>query len=282
VLLLIELYARFREPEVAKLFPEIGRWYLSQGVKQPDGSVSYNGGVGLGFHAADTPGNNWSPNFELGTAGAAYVLARLYEVTGDASYLEAAKGSAAYLEHIAIPQKKGSLIPYWVSTDQEPIFYLGNCHGPAGSARLFYKLYDLTGDRHYFDRIVSLVDGLESLGAPERQSAGFWNNYSICCGNAALVQFFLGLYQADGDARWHDLAIRAGNVLFGEREDHPDQSSSWTIAFERIHPDVFSDDYTYNNGAAGIGCVLLQLYLNESNQFDWRRLPDDPFPTKSK
>lgn len=277
-LFLIELYERFHDETIPELLDEVGKWYVSQGELQPDGAISLNGGVGLGFNQADTPGNRWSPNFELGTAGAAYALARIAEVTGKQEYLDTAKKCAQYLESIAVRQDKGYLIPYWVNTAESPIFYLGNCHGPAGTSKLFYQLYKQTGDRHFFEQIVQLVDGIESMGAPERQSAGFWNNYSICCGNAALVQFFLALYQADGDLRWRELAVRAGNVLFGEREDSEDGSTSWTIAFERIRPDVFSTDYTYNNGAAGIGCVLLQLYLNETGQFAWRRLPDDPYP----
>ena len=35
--------------------------------------------------------------------------------------------------------------------DGEDLFYLGWCHGPVGTARLFYRLHQATGDRQWRD-----------------------------------------------------------------------------------------------------------------------------------
>ena len=54
----------------------------------------------------------------------------------------------------------------------------------------------------------------------------------------------------------------------------------WPIAFERIHPDRYSRRIDYYEGAAGIASALLQIYLDETGNFRWSRLPDDPFPER--
>lgn len=276
VLFLIEMAERFNDEAALRMVKGCGQWYLANGKRHANGGLELNGG--LGYNGVDIRGAFGSPNFELGTSGAAYVLTRIYELTKEEQYLNAAKAAAFYLVTVGVKQKKGFLIPYRVNDGQQPIFYLSNCHGPAGSSKLFYKLYKLTNDEYYLEKIVELVDGMEAVGAPQRQSVGFWNNYSMCCGHAGLVQFFVGLYRADHEERWRELAVRSGNVLLGERELWDDGSASWTMAFERIHPELLTAEFGYTNGAAGIACALLQLYLEETDQFHWRRMPDDPYP----
>lgn len=271
---------RFGDETALKLVRGCGRWYLANGKRHANGGLELNGG--LGYNGVDIRGNFGSPNFELGTAGAAYVLTRIYELTKEERYLNAAKAAAFYLVTIGVKQKKGFLIPYRVNDGERPVFYLSNCHGPAGSSKLFYKLYKLTNDEYYYEKIKELVDGMEAVGAPQRQSVGFWNNYSICCGHAGLVQFFVGLYETDHDERWRELAVRSGNVLLGEREVSEHGDARWTMAFERIHPEALTAEFGYVNGAAGIAVALLQLYLEETGQFHWRRMPDDPYPEEQK
>jgi lantibiotic modifying enzyme len=123
-----------------------------------------------------------------------------------------------------------------------------------------------------------MIDGIESVGAPERQSVGFWNTQCFCCGHAGLVQFFVGLYQGLGDKRYLDLARRTAAVILGEKEDNADGTTQWPMAFWRIKPDFLTVDLGYYDGQAGIASALLQLYLCETGHFHWNRLIDDPFP----
>ena len=192
---------------------------------------------------------------------------------------------ALRLEEVRVPQEKGSAITYRIYDDgaiekegDRTVFYLGLCHGPAGTGRFYYELAKNTGDDVYRKILVDLVDGLEALGAPERQSPGFWNTVNYCCGHAGLVHFFIGLYLADHDERWRDLAVRAGDVLLGSEEIQADGSSDWPIAFNRVDPDDFTRPLGYYDGAAGIAAVLLELYLLGKDEFVWPRFGDDPFP----
>jgi lantibiotic modifying enzyme len=276
ILLLLQQYQLSPSEELNQLIRSAGHHYLKAGKKRIGEGIVYNGFDGL------APIN--LPNFEFGTSGSGYLLTLLYQFTGEETYLDAAKGCAQYLDSLKVKQTKGYLLPHDVNgTDgPQPVFYLSSCHGPAGTAKLYYQLYRITGEDKWLQEISQLVDGLESTGAPERQSAGLWNNVCLCCGHAGLVQFFVGLYQSDGNPRWRDLAVRTASVLLGEKEDLGDGAANWPLAWERIKPDNITTPLGYYDGAAGIGGALLQIYLSENGQFQWNRLIDDPFPATSQ
>ena len=287
------------DPRLDELIRGSGRKILSTGERTDKGGLILNGTKKFRDYS--------TPNFELGTSGAAYALTQLYRYTGDEDYLQAAQDAVRYLDEVSIPQQRGFLIPVRIGPDgtpfkgngdlladagdddpekgelagdyTEPIYYLGACHGPAGTGRLWYELYQLTGRQEYLDRIKGNIDGFESLGAPELQSAGLWSVY-YCCGHASLAQFFVGLYQRLGDERWHDLAIRTGNVLLGSAEKVDDDTVDWPVAFLRLWPSREARGLGYYDGAAGIIVALLQLYASETGGFQADRLVDDPLPSE--
>lgn len=277
LLFLIQLYGVSPDETLKTVIGKAGEHLLKVGVRTANGGLDFKVFTGVQPFT--------EPDFELGAAGTGYVLNRLYEFTGDARYLDAAKDVALRLEEVRVPQAKGSAITYRIYDDgsiekegDRTVFYLGLCHGPAGTGRFYYELAKNTGDDSYRKTLVDLIDGLEALGAPERQSPGFWNTVNYCCGHAGLVHFFIGLYLADHDERWKELAVRAGNVLLGSEEIQADGSSDWPIAFTRVEPDDFTRPLGYYDGAAGIAAVLLELYLLGKDEFTWPRFGDDPFP----
>lgn len=284
LLFLLKYESLFREKKLNEAIRSAGEWFLSRQIPMEDGRVRYAG--------LECVWEGVKPNFEVGTAGSGFMLARLYEFTGDRRFLETAEKCAAFLHQCRIPQAKGYLIPFRmeqtpdsaevICPEKEPLCYLGTCSGPAGTCRFFYLLYRLTGKAAYLKEIYDLVDGMEACGAPERQSAGLWNNVNFCCGHAGILQFFLALYQDRGEKHLRELAIRTANVILGEKEELPDGAVRWRIAQERIRPDVFSTPLGYYMGTAGIASALLQLYLSETGKFHWKRLPDDPFPEEGE
>lgn len=276
ILLLMQQYQLFANEDTKQLILSAAHRFLKQGERKDDGGLEFNGCKDIGTVS-------W-PNYEFGTAGSGYLLTLLYEFTGDESYLQAAKDCTIYMKTIQVKQKKGYLVPHDVygPEGEEPIFFLSSCHGPGGNAKLYYKLYRITGEQKWLDEINAMIDGIESVGAPEKQSIGFWNTQCFCCGHAGLVQFFIGLYQGLGDDRYLNLARRAAAVILGEKEDEEDGSSKWSMAFWRIKPDFLTVDLGYYDGQAGIASALLQIYLTETNHFHWNRLIDDPFPQQQK
>lgn len=225
------------------------------------------------------PNQTRVPNFECGTAGVGYVLAVAYEVSKDEKYLEAAKEAVKHLKAIAVKQGEGYLIPWHDNKDEEIIFYVSTCHGPAGTSRLFYQLYKTTGDKQYLDEIASLYAGLRHLGVPEKQSVGYWNTVGICCGGAGVAQFLINYNIVSGRDDVKDLAAETGSILLGQYEKQS-KGVAWPLAFERVKPQNLSRGISYAAGASGVGAALIQLYLFFENKYSWIRLFDDPYPAK--
>lgn len=257
--------------ELTKLITRSCDYILSNGIWHADGGLETDH-LKVAFKKGE-------PNFEFGTAGVGYLFAKAYEVTGRAEYLEAAKASGIYLKSIAVRQKKGYLIPYKPAVYGD-LFYLGNCHGPVGTAKLFYELYNITHEKDYLGEVKALCDGAMSLGAPFAQSAGFWNTTCVCCGPAGYVPLFAGLYYETGDDRWKNLAHEVGEVLVGtEKVDLSEDGTAgfWQIAFDRTKPDELSTPAGYFTGAAGIAVSLLQVYCMEKGNIHTGALIDDPY-----
>jgi hypothetical protein len=217
------------------------------------------------------------PGFEVGTAGAGYVLARLFEVSGNKEFLEAANGGAKHLEAIALRKDGGSLIPYQIPENAD-VFFMGQCHGVAGISRLYYKLYKLTGNTGYWKFIEEMLTGMLNTGAPENHSKGYWNTYTQCCGTSAILHFSLGFWAETGEERFLALANRCGRHILGAATPSDGPELMWYQSFRRIKPDFITLDTGYCNGAAGIGAALLELHQANNANYYIARLPDDPFP----
>lgn len=280
-LFLIDAYDKLQldDDALRRTIIDAGNRILSTGLDDGKG--------GVWFDIFDGIEDFIEPGFELGSAGVGFLLVRLYDFTADQRYLDAAKRVDAYLERLYVPQTKGALLPYRFDRNGNPltengevVYYLGICHGPAGTARFYYALAQVTGDEAYREKVVRLVDGLEAQGAPEHQTTGLWNSVNYCCGHAGLVHFFIGLYAADHNERWLDLAKRSAAVILGQEEILPNGSSDWPLAFTRIEPDVYSRPVTYYDGIAGITASLLEVYAVETHQERWLRIADDPFPER--
>lgn len=273
LLFLIKYNSLFHEPGVDALIRDAGRWFLKQAIDMGDGSARFAG--------VECVWEGIKPNFEVGTAGSGFVLCRLFEWTGEKKYLDMAERCARFLMNCQIPQEKGALIPFRWDMPDVSLNYLGTCSGPAGTCRFFYLLYKLSGDPAYWKEIETLVDGMEAAGAPEKQSAGLWNNVTMCCGHAGILQFFIGLYEVDHEERWHRLALRTARVILGEKDEEKGGAVRWTVAPERICPARLCAPLGYYTGTAGIAASLLQIYMLEKDRFCWERFIDDPFPTGS-
>ncbi|MBQ3665195.1 MAG: hypothetical protein II919_03725 [Lachnospiraceae bacterium] len=84
------------------------------------------------------------------------------------------------------------MIPYKLGI-HDNLFYLGNCHGPVGTTKLFYELYKATNEEQYLQEVFALIEGARALGAPFVQSAGFWNTIGLCCGPAGYFTGAAGI-----------------------------------------------------------------------------------------
>lgn len=217
------------------------------------------------------------PNFVIGTSGISFVMSVFYEHTKDPAFLESARSAVDYLQGISVSQQEGTLVPL-TDDPQDRVFYLGSCHGACGTSKVYYQLYRMTGDNKYKRAIESMTQGIVSTGAPEVQSAGYWNNTCVCCGTAGLLQHYIAQYAAFGEQSSLDVAVRCAKVLLGEAEDVGDGAIAWPLAETRLEPDRITLSKGYMHGAAGIASTLLQLNQVLQGELSWNRLIDDPYP----
>ena len=60
----------------------------------------------------------------------------------------------------------------------------------------------VTGEQEWLEAARSLMEGLQSTGAPEQRSKGFWNNHGQCCGDAGVGEFALLMAARTGEAAY--------------------------------------------------------------------------------
>lgn len=224
-----------------------------------DVSQQVEGGLTWGL-MSDCPFPFEAPNFAHGGAGVGYLMARLYQHIPQEKYLEAAIEAANYLKTIATPVGSGHLVRHTMARDGEGRFYLGQCHGPPGTARLFRLLSDITGQDSWNEWGQGLTDGLMATNAPEERGQGLWNNVSQCCCDSGIGDHALLLYESTKQEKYLDLAQRTAAEIFRRSEkDTATSNIYWPQAEHRARPDFVENQTGYMQGAAGVGSFLLHL-----------------------
>jgi lantibiotic modifying enzyme len=215
------------------------------------------------------------PNFSHGTAGVAYFLATLYAETRNKEFLDAALAGARYL--LAVAKTDGDVcLVFHNEPDGKDLYYLGWCHGPAGTARLFYRLYKITGEQTWMDWVRKAARAEMKSGIPEKQTPGFWNNVSQCCGSAGVAEFALSLHRVTGDREYLDFAKRITTNLLS-RATREGNGLKWIQAEHRVRPELLVAQTGHMQGAAGIGAWLLRLDAFERGRKEGIEWPDSPF-----
>ena len=115
------------------------------------------------------------------------------------------------------------------------LYYLGWCHGPPGTARLFYKLASLTGDENWMTVVHQAANTILQSGIPEQQTPGFWNNVSQCCGHVGVGEFMLALCRLGYADRYRAFLDRVTSDLL-RRATEDESGMSWIQAEHRARP----------------------------------------------
>jgi hypothetical protein len=216
----------------------------------------------------------------FGTAGVAFVLARLYEETGDERFRDAAREGEAHIEGLASVEDDAALL-FFREPDEMSLFYLGYCGGPVGTARLPYQMYKITGDQRYLEWAERFARGIMKSGAPEQQTPGLWNVVCQCCGTAGILDFFTSLWIATGKETYRDFARRVADVTLGRGTRVEPDGRRWYQAWTRVEPHNVTAETGYMIGAAGVGSAFLRFHLAEQGRYEALLFPDNPFPRTS-
>ena len=243
---------------------------------------------GNGLHLSELPSRRiqqtdgtYVPNFEYGAAGIAYTLARAYEDTEQADYLQAAREGALHIERVACRQKEGVLIPYCLPA-QSAAFQIGFSQGAAGTARLFYQLHKVTADNAFFRMSEKLADGiLSALQRPLTTMAPEENALCQHSGKAGVMEFLLGMGKVTRDTRYREAVERIGQETI-QMMDFYGHRSRWFDSYSHVPAPFDTWETGYSFGAAGIGSALLHAAVAGSS--DWQPItwPDNPFPLSSR
>jgi len=217
------------------------------------------------------------PNFSHGTAGVAYFLARLHQVTGEDTFLAPAIYGAWYLENASICDAQGGCRLFHHEPDGEDLYYLGWCHGPVGTARHFVQMARTTGeDAEYLKWVGQGTRGILHQGIPQNRPDGYWNNVSQCCGDAGMGDFFLSLHALTGSQDDLRFAQELGEYLRGEATEEGDQAR-WVQAENRTQPENVVAQTGWMQGAAGVGAFFLHLDGMEKGRKARVVFPDSPW-----
>ena len=216
------------------------------------------------------------PNFSHGTAGVAYFLARLYGLTKDPEFLAPAIYGAWYLENISICDAQGGCLIFHHEPEGEGLYYLGWCHGPVGTARLFRQLELVTGEAEWRKWPGQGARGFRHQGIPETRPEGYWNNVSQCCGDAGAGDFFLSLHASGLDPDGLSFARHLGDYLIQEAAQEGEKAR-WIQAENRTQPENVVAQTGWMQGAAGVGAFFLHLNGAEKGRPARVVFPDSPW-----
>jgi lantibiotic modifying enzyme len=266
----------FDDPSLRDLAVLAGEPILRAAEPDPRGGLKW---VGFPVERLGLPAGSYLPNFEFGTAGVAYVLARLYEETSDPRFLQAARDGATHVQALATVDNDAALL-FYCEPGLTDLYYLGYCHGPVGTARTFYQLYLVTHEPDYLAWTERFARGILSSGVPEHQTPGLWNVVCQCCGTTGISDFFVSLWRATGRPEYLAYAQRVGAQTLGRASAVDDAGSRWYQAWTRTKPELLAAETGYMIGAAGVGSAFLHLHQAQHGNYAPILFPDNPFPNK--
>ncbi len=230
-------------------------------------------------------GNKWAiykgydkiyPNFSHGTSGIAYYLALLFKKTGDQRFLDSALKGAEWL--INNRENPGEGVAwYHHEPDAKDLYYVSYCHGPPGTARLFYQLYLDTNDEKWLDLVKESARWLMNPDIHEHEHDGYWN-VSQCCGTAGIGDFFVNMYKITGEETYYSWAEK----MVVELSHQATEESGGLKWYNAEHRTIPGEKYTqtgWAQGASGIGLFFLKMFAIESEKQSYNvlALPDCPF-----
>jgi hypothetical protein len=274
VINLVETAGKLGDERYLEAAVAAGETILAEERRGDDGS-SWPGVPGSAF---GIPGDLELDGFELGTIGIAYAFAKLALATGDERFRSAASRGARHV--IANATAVGDAA-VWARIGGTMSF--GYCTGSSGIIRSLLGVYRATGDEEHRDWAVQFGRGILRSGVPGRQTPGNEYVFHQCCGSAAVLESFLGLWLETGDPLWLEAARAQGDDLL-IRSIKDAKGRRWYSESHVLPTGTYKAEVGHQVGASGIALSLLRLHqANEADAgrtaFRTIRLADDPFLT---
>ncbi|MGI9517455.1 MAG: lanthionine synthetase LanC family protein [Pirellulaceae bacterium] len=220
------------------------------------------------------------PNYSHGTAGICDFLLAVHEeqlrrdklpvpqgelqTVYDGQFAVWAGRGANYLAALDTVHGARGLLPHHFP-DGDELFYLGWCHGPAGTCQLANRLGAMEDQASWQDYSKLATDELVRAALHANRTDGFWNNVGICCGSAGVGSFLVDQsirYENDDyltEAKRIAEDILARGAVGETADGRP--TLCWTQAEHRVRPEFLQTQSGLMQGAAGVGLFLIQLEM---------------------
>jgi type 2 lantibiotic biosynthesis protein LanM len=180
--------------------------------------------------------------FSHGAAGIAYALLKLYEVTNESSFLEAALEAEAYESSVFLPEVCNWPDIHIPPTEQGYVHQTAWCHGASGIALSRLAALPIVDTPQVRQDI--------SHGLRATQLAGTEWPDTVCCGAMGRVEVLVVAAKELGDAAYLQQAQKmASSILRRSRK-----GGSYALAWKKA-PYLAS----FHQGMAGIGYEFLRL-----------------------
>ncbi|NNF32669.1 MAG: hypothetical protein HKN68_01085 [Saprospiraceae bacterium] len=208
-------------------------------------------------------------NFSHGAAGNAYFLLKAYQHSGDDRYFEIAHKAAEFL--LSSSNEQGLVCHH--DPGGEDLYYLGYCHGPPGTSRLFHAMYDLSKDMKWMNTIKMSAAYLIEMDLHENRTPGLWNNEGWCCGTVGICS-----YLSDPAYDHHTKYERSIKLMEERIYDQSTKGTNgvrWLHAENRSSPDELFVQTGLMQGSAGFGLYYVRRHLTKKGK-KWKIvLPDE-------
>lgn len=197
-----------------------------------------------------------------GAAGIGVFFLRMYEATGDQSYLDDARAAADELiatatgpewyEHTLSNKVQGVIpVPGWA---------IGYSNGPVGEGLLALGLYDETKEGRYRDYAAKIADDL--ITAAKRDERGLhWSDQEDIVADGGFVFYLVLVYKLTSDKRYLDAACAAADYIADDAQPSPYGGVFWKLLDLQLIG--FPTDTTFPNfshGTAGTAWMFALLY----------------------
>ena len=272
-LLLLYLYQELQIPKALQMAQDAAKVLEERAIRNQDSLYWYLN--------QETDMN--LPNFSHGAAGIGYFFARLYETTNDPHYLDIATNTANYLELIAWKPEQSFLLPYgFPDYGWEREYDIGWAHGPAGTARLFYKLWQISKDEKWLDIVKQCSGGIQYSGLPNTPNEHFGTEpfpIDMRFGLGGVIDFYINLkreHVLDADLYLDNLMaiLDSGATALDPGKKYWQIKRYGFMAGEKNTPITYTG---YFYGAAGLGRLYIRYHNLINNHKKGIKLPDNPF-----
>lgn len=237
--------------------------------------------IAAGVHAKS--GTKWPiadgdttfyPNFEHGTSGVGFYLAKLFANSFDRSMYSGSLTAERYLDAVAAKEDGGFKV-FHHEPGGEKRYDMGWANGPAGTHRIYAQLSQVARREHWTGLVEQCAQAVISSATPANQSTPAWASPSQRNGLAGIGEFFVALQRTMPKPAYADMIQRVSSAALAQATVDGD-GLKWMETADPEAPDAGAAHTGFMHGAAGIGTYFLHADALANGRKPAIHWPDTP------